>query len=502
MATRYKMIRTKIIATMGPAVATVESLYSLFEAGVDICRLNFSHGDLSTHADLLKIIREAASRFEHPIAVLGDLCGPKIRLGKIADVNGTGGMPVAVGDEVVIQRKEIVGENLRISTILESFVDDVKVGDRVLIEDGMLRFVVTDKTSSEVRVRCMVGGIIKSSKGINLPNTVINVPSITDRDWECVDWAIQNDLDYLALSFVRRAKDIELLRGHLQYKKAPDIALIAKIEKAEALTEMDAIIEAADGLMVARGDLGVEMDVAQVPIIQKDIIHRCQKAGKPVIVATQMLQSMIEQATPTRAEISDVANAILDGTDALMLSAETSVGKFPVVAVHTMAHTAEVTEDFQDKNLPETADPPRLSRRGDPSAALARAAWRTVNDLDAKLVVIWSQSGMTARVFSKHHFHCPLIAISSDQRVLRRMAIHYGVVPQLMERPESTAEMFERIDKMLIARKYAQEGDRIIIVAGWSPTTPDTMNGIIVHSVGDKWAPISPTGSSVNREGK
>lgn len=496
------MIRTKIIATIGPAVATPETLYSIFEAGVDICRLNFSHGDLIKHAEMLKLIRETSARFEHPIAVLGDLCGPKIRVGMVADVNGTGGMPVAVGDELTIQRETIIGENLRVSSTLESLVDDVKIGDRLLIEDGLLRFVVTDKSASEVRLRCTVGGIIKSKKGINLPNTQLNVPSITDADWEAVDWAVANDLDYLALSFVRRAKDIELLRGHLQYKKANEIALIAKIEKTEALQEIDAIIEAADGLMVARGDLGVEMDVAQVPIIQKDVIRKCQRAGKPVIVATQMLQSMIEQASPTRAEISDVANAIIDGTDAVMLSAETSVGKFPVVAVHTMAHTAKMTEDYVDKEVPDEATPPRLTRRGDPSAALARGAWQIANDLKCKLVVIWSQTGSTARVFSKHRFHCPIIAISSDQRALRRMAIHYGVVPQLMDRPETIGALFERIDRALLTRKYAQTGDRILIIAGWSPTTPDTMNGIIIHSVGDKWDPLSPTGLVLGKKEK
>jgi pyruvate kinase len=488
------MIRTKIIATMGPAVGTPETLYSLFEAGVDICRLNFSHGDLQKHAETLKLIRETSARFQHPIAVLGDLCGPKIRVGHVADINGTGGMPVNVGDEVTIQRESILGENLRISCTLETLVDDVKIGDRILIEDGLLRFVVTDKTANEFKMACTVGGVVKSRKGINLPNTVVSVPSITDQDWEAVDWAIANDLDYLALSFVRRAKDLELLRGHLQYKKAQNVQLIAKIEKAEALTEIDAILNVADGLMVARGDLGVEMDVAQVPIIQKDLILRCQRAGKPVIVATQMLQSMIDAATPTRAEISDIANAILDGTDAVMLSAETSVGKFPTVAVHTMAHTASVTEDYLDKNLPADAVPPRLSRTGDVAAAMARGAWRIVTDLNVKLVVIWSQTGSTARVFSKHRFHCPIIAISSDQRALRRMAIHYGVVPELMEKSGDIASLFEQIDRRLLNRKYAQQGDRVLIIAGWSPTTPDTMNGMIIHSVGDRWAALSPTG--------
>lgn len=323
-----QMIRTKILATMGPAVANPETLYSLFEAGVGICRLNFSHGELGEHKKTLDIIRSTAHKIGLPIAVLGDLCGPKIRLGKVKDVDGTGGMPVNVGDAITVARGSFVGENRRVSTILETFVDDVKIGDRVLVEDGMLRFLVTDKTRNEVVMRCNVGGILKSSKGINLPNTAINVPSITDRDWECVDWAVENGLDYLALSFVRHANDLELLRGHLTYKRAKNIGLIAKIEKAEAIQELDAIIEASDGLMVARGDLGVEMDPSQVPILQKDMITRCTKAGKPAIVATQMLQSMIENATPTRAEVSDVANAIFDGADSVMLSAETSVGKF------------------------------------------------------------------------------------------------------------------------------------------------------------------------------
>ncbi|MGN6627512.1 MAG: pyruvate kinase [Tepidisphaeraceae bacterium] len=489
------MIRTKIIATMGPAVSTPDTLYSLFEAGVDICRLNFSHGELSKHLETLNLIRETARRFAHPIAVLGDLCGPKIRLGKVAPQGQTDGMPVNVGDEIVVQREPILGQNFRVSTTLETFVDDVKVGDRILIEDGLLRFVVTDKSANEIRMRCMVGGIVKSSKGINLPNTVVNVPSITDRDWECVDWAIEHELDYLALSFVRRAKDLDLLRGHLQYKKARDISLIAKIEKAEAITELDAIVEASDGLMVARGDLGVEMDVSQVPIIQKDIIRRCQRAGKPVIVATQMLQSMIDQATPTRAEVSDIANAIFDGTDAVMLSAETSVGKFPTVAVHTMAHTAHVTEEYLDTHLRKDADPPRLASLNNASTALARGAWRIVNDLGIKLVVIWSQTGSTARVFSKHHFHCPIVALSSDSAVLRRMAIHYGVIPHQMNRPAQMSELFAQVDTLISRRKYAGDGDRILIVAGWSPALPDTMNGIIIHTVGERWTALSPTGA-------
>jgi pyruvate kinase len=488
------MICTKIVATMGPACGTVDALLPLFEAGVDVCRLNFSHGTLDQHLQTLRVIRESASRFDHPIAVLGDLCGPKIRLGKVADYNGTGGMPILVGDTLIIQREAIEGRDGRVSSTYPRFVDDVQVGHRVLIEDGLLRFVVTDKTSDEIHAQCTVGGILKSSKGINLPNTTVNTPSITPRDWECVDWAAENDLDYLALSFVRRANDLNMLRGHLDYK-ASDIALIAKIEKAEALKEIDSITEAADGLMIARGDLGVEMDVAQVPIIQKDLIRRCQKAGKPVIVATQMLQSMVEQATPTRAEVSDVANAIFDGTDAVMLSAETSVGKFPGAAVHTMAHVAEVAENY----LCSTGDLTFIPRieSDTPSAALARGAYRIVSDIKAKLVVIWSQSGQTALVFSKHHFPVPIVALSSNHRALRRMAIHYGVLPQEMTRPTDMNDLIALVDSFVQERKFANTGDRIVIVAGWSPAMPSTMNGIIVHVVGEKWSTLSPTGQSI-----
>jgi pyruvate kinase len=480
------MIRTKIVATMGPAVSSVETLLSLFRAGVDVCRLNFSHGTLDQHAVTLRLIREAALQHEHPVAVLGDLCGPKIRLGKIADQDGTGGMPIKVGDELIIQRAPIVGEKLRVSTIYDHFIDDVQVGDRILIEDGLLRFVCTDKTYSELKCQCTVGGILKSAKGINLPNTKVSIPSITDRDWECVDWAIENDLDYLALSFVRKADDIQLIRQHL-VNRVSDIHIIAKIEKAEAITEIDAIIEASDGLMVARGDLGVEMDLAEVPIIQKDLVRRCQIAGKPVIVATQMLQSMIDQASPTRAEVSDVANAIFDGTDAVMLSGETSVGKFPVGSVHVMAHVADKTEGYLD-TLPVARDGGVRLKTMPLSTAVARGVWQIAADLKVKLVVVWSQTGATARIFSKHRFTVPIVALSSDHRALRRMAMHYGVVPAEMMPPDSLATLIQQVDQLVTSRKYANAGDRIVIAAGASLGTPSTMNGIVIHTLGETWA--------------
>ncbi len=479
------MIRTKIVATMGPATSSVETLLKLFEAGVDVCRLNFSHGSLDQHLLMLRTIREAAARFDRPIAILGDLCGPKIRLGVIENIDDTGGMPIQVGDELIIQRAPITGKEGRVCTNYAHFVDEVNIGDRVLIEDGLLRFVVTDKNFNELRLQCLTGGVLKTGKGVNLPNTAISIPSITDRDWECIDWALENDVDYLALSFVRRADDILLLRQHLR-NKISDVHIIAKIEKAEAIKEIDAILDASDGLMVARGDLGVEMDVTQVPIIQKDLIRRCQVAGKPVIVATQMLQSMIEQASPTRAEVSDVANAIFDGTDAVMLSGETSVGKFPVGAVHMMAHVAATTETYV-ASTEAAREPVMRLKMLQLSSAIAKGVWQMVQDLDLKLVAIWSQTGGTARIFSKARFPVPIVALSSDHRALRRMALHYGVIPQEMLPPRDNVALVQQMDTMVQERGYAQSGDRIVIVAGASMGTPSTMNSVIIHTVGETW---------------
>jgi pyruvate kinase len=480
------MIRTKIVATMGPACGEVDTLYTLFQAGVDVCRLNFSHGSLDSQLLMLRNIREAAARWDQPIALLGDLCGPKIRLGKIGDVNGSGGMPINVGDDLIFERHHIVGENHRVSSIYPRFVDDVQVGHRVLIEDGLLRFICTEKNAVSLKCNCTVGGVLKTSKGINLPDTVVNVPSITDRDWECVDWAIENDLDYLALSFVRTADDLHLLREHLR-NKASDIHLIAKIEKSEALDHIDGILEASDGLMIARGDLGVELDIARVPIIQKDLIRRCQTAGKPVIVATQMLQTMIEQASPTRAEVSDVANAIFDGTDAVMLSGETSVGKFPLGSVHMMSHVAGVTEEYLIASRTAMAHPQPTSETLRYSAAVARGVRQIVADLKVKLVVIWSQTGATARIFSKSRFPVPLIALSSDHRALRRMALHFGVIPHEMAPPQAMQDLVDGVDGLVRERKFAGAGDRIVIVTGAALGTPGTLNGIIIHTIGEQW---------------
>ena len=480
------MIRTKIIATMGPSVSDPETLLALFRAGCDVCRLNFSHGTLDGHLQQLRNIREAAIRHDFPIAVLGDLCGPKIRLGKIADEGGTGGMPIEPGGTLILQREPIVGANGRASSIYAGLVDDVRVGDRVLIEDGMVRFVCLDKTADELHLACTTGGVLKTAKGINLPSTHVNLPSITARDWECANWAVENDLDYLALSFVRRAEELHELRGHLRGKGSP-IHLISKIEMAEALSDIDNILAASDGLMIARGDLGVEMDVARVPIIQKDLIRRCRLASKPVIVATQMLQTMIENATPTRAEVSDVANAIFDGTDAVMLSGETSVGKYPISTVQMMSHVADVTEVYLDQQ----PDPVGAAYRGpdrpdlELSAAIARGVRQVVQDVKPKAVFVYSQTGMTARIFSKHRFPVPIVALSNNHRALRRMALQYGVLPIELDQPTDLRQLIAQIEAMVADLKVAAKGDRVVVVAGASLGTPGMMNGIVLHTIGD-----------------
>ena len=481
------MIRTKIVATLGPASSDPATLQRLLEAGADVFRLNFSHGTLDDHLRTLRAVRAVADKWDRPVAVLGDLCGPKIRLGKVRDVGGAGGMPIAVGEDLVIQRDEIEGEGGRVSTTWPAILDDIKSGDRVLIEDGLLRFVCTETSRDEIRLRCTAGGVLKSAKGINLPNTSLRTDAITQRDWECVAWSIQHEVDYLALSFVRRADDLHLLRQHLRHSGS-DAQVIAKIEKPEAVQQIDGILDAADGLMIARGDLGVEMDLAQVPLIQKDLIRRCNAAAKPVIVATQMLQSMIDASTPTRAEVSDVANAIFDGADAVMLSGETSVGRHPVAAVHVMSHIASTTEQYLDAHpaaAAAIATPTAKPRTMQLSAGVARGVRQMVEELGLKLVIVYSQTGSTARIFSKHRFPVPIIALSGDEVILRRLALNYGVSAGAMPLPADMTDLVAGVERFVLARNLVQPGDRVAIVAGSSLGAPGTLNGVVLHTIGD-----------------
>ena len=476
------MIRTKVVATMGPAVADLKTLRALLAAGTDVCRLNFSHGHLDDHAEMLAAIREQAADLGLPVAVLGDLCGPKIRLDEVADVGGTGGMPVSAGQQLVVQRQPTLGRDGVVSISYPALIDEVEVGHNVLVEDGLLKFVCVAKTPDRLTLHCTAGGVLKTRKGVNLPDTAVGLPSVTERDWECVAWAIEHELDYLALSFVRHADELLELREHLARHNSP-MALVAKIEKAEAIREITPIIEASDALMIARGDLGVEMDLAQVPILQKDLIRRCRRAGKPVIVATQMLQSMVENSSPTRAEVSDVANAIYDGTDALMLSGETSVGAFPVAAVNVMNHVAGATEAYLADH-PVAFEAGESGRGKQLNVAAARAVRGLVEEVGCALVVVYSQIGEMARVFSKQRFPVPVLALSDRDVRLRQMRLYYGVVPMAMALPADFRHLVRRVDELVLERALARVGDRIILVAGRALGSPGTLNGIVVHTVG------------------
>jgi len=471
------MIKTKIIATLGPSCRRADTIKAMIDNGVDVFRMNFSHGTLDEHAETLEAMNSARGRHHHTTAVMGDLCGPKIRTGRI----NPEGEVLCAGDEVVISSGEEAGTVKRFGTNYERFVQDVKVGHRIFIDDGQITLSVVAKNDSRTICKVEVGGPLYSHKGINLPDTEISIPSITERDWECTDWAIQHNLDFLALSFVRSAEEINQLKDYIR-KSGKDIKVVAKIEKPQALNHLEDIISASDVILVARGDLGVEMDVAEVPLIQKRITHMCRRLGKPVVVATQMLQSMINSPTATRAEVSDVANAIIDLTDAVMLSGETAVGKYPLEAAQTIQRIARVTEAYLDQNKivrPKTTATDELLL----TAAMTRSVGQIVDDIAAKLVVVWSQTGSTARFLSKARIDVPILALSSDQRSCQQMCLHYGVIPRCKPIPKDISEFTRMAEQLLISSNWAKVGDKIILVAGKPLGAAGTTNAIMVHTI-------------------
>jgi pyruvate kinase len=392
------------------------------------------------------------------------------------------GSPIKTGDTLIIQRETCVTSKGRASVNYDRFVDEVQVGHRVLVEDGLLRFVVTEKLDDEVHCRCLVGGVLYSRKGVNLPDTSLSISALTDHDHRCIEWAIEHKLDYLALSFVRRATEMKQIHDRLRQVGSP-IQLIAKIEQREAIQHLNEIIAEADGIMVARGDLGVEMDLAKVPIIQKEIIRRCRAAMKPVIVATQMLQSMVESASPTRAEVSDVANAIYDGTDAVMLSGETAMGKWPAQAVNTMAHVADVTEkDLRDnvKHNPATVIAHVATEHDE---ALAYGAWQMSHHLGIKLIAVWSQKGHLARILSKLRPPVPVVAVSTDISMVRRMGLYYGTYPMRVDHIEEITHLAPKVEPMIVEAGLANPGDLILIVSGTTLGQPGKSDAILIHQI-------------------
>jgi pyruvate kinase len=485
------ILLTKIVATIGPATDQVPVLVKLIEAGARVFRLNFSHGRFDDFARLLQVIRQASEETDVPVAVLGDLCGPKIRVGNVAGQ----GVAVEVGDSLHIGGAPITaqqprpGEPALFSCTLPQIVDDVQIGHRLLIDDGNIRSLVVEKTGQGEarRLVCQVtaGGVISSAKGINLPDTGLSTPSLTEYDKQCVTWAMENKLALLALSFVRKAQDIADLRALLPADEKLRPPIIAKIEKPQAMEHLESIIDAADGVMVARGDLGVEMDLAQVPMAQKRIISLAHDYGKFVIVATQMLQSMVESSTPTRAEVGDVSSAIDQGADAVMLSGETAVGKFPVQTVATMAHIIEVTQAHLAQERPMWGHPPRKFQESHHrTAALAHGVNTVARDLGAKCIVVWSQQGGGARYLAQNRPNIPVFAATTNHAALVRMVPLFAINPLLMDRPVDIKSFTEQMDRYLLERNLVELGDPVVVVAGEPMGEAHVTNTIVLHQVG------------------
>ncbi len=498
----------KIVATVGPASDSPEIIGRLIEEGVSVFRLNFSHGSLDEHEVTLGVIREAAQHAGRPVAVMGDLPGPKIRVGKVPG----DGIMLSPGDTVFIggtDNNAVRNDNgVVLPCTYVGAVEDVDPGQRVLINDGAIRMLSVDrldeKQAEQVGVagnalQCAVttGGLVTSGKGINLPDCEVSAPAVSERDWACVQWAVKHGIDYLAMSFVRRPEEIIELRKYLdgvcslnfgtdQSGEGSKIPIIAKIEKPQALDRIEQIIEAADAIMVARGDLGVEMDLALVPVIQKQLIDLAGQWGKPCIVATQMLETMIHNSSPTRAEVSDVANAIFDGADAVMLSAETAMGDHPSLVVSMMHRIIAASESRIRQLLPVNKPQTKLIERRIQNAAISHGAWRIAQDIKASLVVCWSETGHTARLLSQNEFGIPIVAFSSSKRQTQRMALLRGVVPIRATPPGdgSISEWELMVEAQILGNGWARKGDAIVMVAGDPVGQSRTSKHLAIHHLG------------------
>lgn len=465
--------RAKIVCTMGPASIKPEVLSVLVREGMDVARLNFSHGDYASHRNAIRAIRQLARKYHRSVAILQDLQGIKIRVGLMKD----GGVELKKGSEIDIFPGEGLGDEQKIYVSYPHLLKDAKIGDRILLDDGLLQLKVTKIANTSLTAKIIEGGILKDRKGVNLPGMQISLKSFTDKDKKDLAFGLSMNVDYIAVSFVREAQEIRRIRARMN-KKGKSTPIIAKIEKPEALENIDAILDAADGIMIARGDLGVEVFPERVPLIQKDLISRANNRGKLVITATQMLESMKEHLRPTRAEATDVANAVIDGTDALMLSVETSAGAYPVESFGMMDRIISYTE------LTAAVDSAYV--RGNSYAeALADAACVAAENIGAKVLVAFTQSGFTARLVSKFRPKLPIIAFTPDRAVLARLALSWGVLPKYMRQLGGTDEMLREVEKALIAEKIAKKGDHIVIISGSPLSTQAKTNFMKIHQIGE-----------------
>jgi len=469
------MRRAKIVATLGPATSSYEDIRGIIEAGVDVARMNLSHGSYDVHEAVYKNVRQAAADANRAVAVLVDLQGPKIRLGKFEG----GPYDLAVGDTFVITIEDIVGTKEISSTTYKGLPADVKAGDPLLIDDGKVTLRVVDTDGVRVTTTVEVAGPVSNNKGINLPGVAVNVPALSDKDEADLRWGLRLGADYIALSFVRDAKDI--VRVHeIMDEEGVRLPVIAKIEKPQAVEHLEEIVDAFDAIMVARGDLGVELPLEAVPIVQKEAVELARRWAKPVIVATQVLESMITSPRPTRAEASDCANAVLDGTDAVMLSGETSVGEYPVLTVETMARIIESTEDHGLQRIPALGTKPRTQ-----GGAITLAAAEVADFVDAKFLCVFTESGDSARRMSRLRSSIPMLVFTPHESIRRRMALTWGVRSFLVEPVTHTDAMFVQVDDLLLGGGLASVGDKVVVIAGTPPGIAGSTNDLRVHRVGD-----------------
>jgi pyruvate kinase len=470
--------RAKIVCTLGPATSSQEQITSLVQSGMDVARLNFSHGAHADHEIAYKRVREASDHTGHAVAILADLQGPKIRLGTFAE----GPVVWETGTQICITVEDVPGTATRVSTTYKDLANDVQVGDRLLVDDGKLSLTVAAVEGPDVFCLVIEGGEVSNNKGLSLPGVAVSVPALSEKDEEDLRFALHLSVDFIALSFVRSPADVDLVRDIMRQEDI-EVPVIAKLEKPEAVENLEEIVEAFDGIMVARGDLGVELPLEQVPLVQKRAIQVARERGKPVIVATQMLESMIINSRPTRAEASDVANAVLDGADAVMLSGETSVGAHPVGAVRTMERIIEAveTDSYRVPVIRRRSSDHRPRTR---SSAIVRAAKDVAEDLEVKALATFTQTGETARQLAALHPGQPLLAFTVDARVRSQLALSWGVETFLVPSVQHTDDMVDQVDFSLLSIGRLKVGDRVVVVAGSPPNTVGSTNLIRVHEVG------------------
>ena len=453
--------KTKIVCTLGPASENEETLRELIKNGLNVCRLNFSHGSHEEHKGRMDLVKKLREELNMPTAILLDTKGPEIRTGKF-DVPE---VLLEEGQTFTITMKDVMGDKERCTVSYKGLANDVKPGDTILIDDGLVGLTVKEVNNDDIVCEVQNSGIVKNHKGVNVPGVKVNLPAITEKDRSDIEFGIEQGIDFIAASFVRKVSDVLAIREILEENNADHIKIISKIENQEGVENLDEIIEVSDGIMVARGDLGVEIPTEEIPVVQKLMIKKCNEAGKPVITATQMLDSMIRNPRPTRAEVTDVANAIYDGTDAIMLSGETAAGKYPVEAVKTMATIAKRAEETM-RNRRD-----KINKSKNVTDAISYATCTTAMDLEAKAILSSTASGHTARMVSKFRPDCPIVATTSNESVRRQLALTWGVLPLMREKSANIDQVIVNSIEAAKTAEYVNENDIVVITAGGSETT-------------------------------